>query len=227
MFLSYPRAEVCLVTVVRSDVDGGRVSVFSSVWERQRSLREKLPPCQRSSSCLVFSSTQESIFFCQHLALKRGKWLSAASFFTSQWWDQYEKCGATQKVWTRLSRSVRSYLSELVSLEIVVDLYLISAAGYGLAPIFTVSTYLFVVQSWFLSPTKLNLFTNVKNQLEKGGTDLRGMCSGLSKKKSAVANVSFISWLDTNLCELDLKQVTCWWMLFMFFLQKQTRLADR
>lgn len=133
MFLSYPRAEVCLVTVVRSDVDGGRASVFSSVWERQWSLREKLPPCQRSSSCLVFSSTQESIFFCQHLALKRGKWLSAASFFTSQWWDQYEKCGATQKVWTRLSRSVRSYLSELVSLEIVVDLYLISAAGYGLA----------------------------------------------------------------------------------------------
>lgn len=60
-------------------------------------------------------------------------------------------------------------------------------------PIFTVSTYLFVVQSRFLSPTRLNLFTNVKNQLEKGGTDLRGMCSGLSKKKSAVANVSFIS----------------------------------
>lgn len=60
-------------------------------------------------------------------------------------------------------------------------------------PIFTVPTYLFVVQSRFLSPTKLNLFTNVKNQLEKGGTDLRGMCSGLSKKKSAVANVFFIS----------------------------------
>lgn len=83
----------------------------------------------------LFSVQQHSriYFFCQHLALKRGKWLSAASFFTSQWWDQYEKCGATQKVWTRLSRSVRSYLSELVSLEIVVDLYLISAAGYGLA----------------------------------------------------------------------------------------------
>lgn len=103
----------------------------------------------------LFSVQQHSriFFFCQHLALKRGKWLSAASFFTSQWWDQYEKCGAAQKVWTRLSRSVRSYLSELVSLEFVVDLCLISAAGYILARL-DPHIHCFYQASRFLSPYK-------------------------------------------------------------------------
>ena len=158
----------------------------------------------------LFSVQQYSrifCFFCQHLALKRGKWLSAASFFTSQWWDQYEKCGETQKVWTH---SVRSYLSELDSLQVGLDLCFSSTAGCDSARLdpcihcsyrascLLINLDYYPLRNWIYSRMS-------KNQVEKGGTERRGMCSGLSKKQSAVTSVSFISWLNNYLCEYELK----------------------